>query len=408
MGTPSPELKQLWIRVLKRVHPDLAIDEQDRVRCERLTKLANEAYQAGDEEALRAVLRPSQPANAGAPRAYTGSRQGQKASPPPPAEPRAQQGSPARNRSPKRSVKSWSWLSNVPPVAAFSFKQLLPVAIAVVILIWIGFSFYSVTTSHALTNSPTAQVDSVKAPIQDHVEVPDAGNPQPHLSKSDGDAMQNQISQNMIPSTVVDTTVGASRDSSPAKVSLSTTSGSPSLDSPCLNSVPKAGTIGPSEWGREPSLNVVDDCSHKLQDPQQAPLKTSPPVVNSVEPSHLYMEQMRERLYQSFSNYERVDANVPVGNSAEMLFDVNRDGSLSNVRVGKPSGWDSLDYACMRAVQRTETVGALPEDYKLRALPATFACTYTGSNALRTSKSVDSATDRLDLYVGSVRDTTHQ
>ena len=120
------------------------------------------------------------------------------------------------------------------------------------------------------------------------------------------------------------------------------------------------------------------------------------------------MEQMRERLYQSFSNYERVDANVPPGNSAEMWFDVNRDGSLSNVRVGKPSGWDSLDYACMRAVQRTETVGALPEDYTLRALPATFACTYTGSNALRTSKSVDSATDRSDLYVGSVRDTTHE
>ena len=45
MDMPSPEIKQLWIRVLKRVHPDLAIDEQDRIRCERLTKLANEAYQ---------------------------------------------------------------------------------------------------------------------------------------------------------------------------------------------------------------------------------------------------------------------------------------------------------------------------------------------------------------------------
>jgi hypothetical protein len=31
MDMPSPELKQLWIRVLKRVHPDLAIDEQDKV-----------------------------------------------------------------------------------------------------------------------------------------------------------------------------------------------------------------------------------------------------------------------------------------------------------------------------------------------------------------------------------------
>jgi TonB C terminal len=347
MGTPSPELKQLWIRVLKRVHPDLAIDEQDRVRCERLTKLANEAYQAGDEEALRAVLRPSQPVKARAPKAYAGSRQGQKVSPPPPAEPRVQQGSPAPNHSPKRSFKSWFWLSKIPPVTSFSFKQLLPVAIAVVILIWGSFSLYSVTTSrHAVTNNPTAHVDSVKTPIQVHVEAPGAG-----ISKSYGDVIQKQISQNSNPSTVVDTTVGASRESSSPK---------------------------------------------------------SPPVANSVEPSLLYMKQMRERLYQSFSNYEHVDANVPPGNSAEMWFDVNRDGSLSNVRVGKPSGWDSLDYACMRAVQRTETVGALPEDYKLRALPATFACTYTGSNALQTSKSIDSATDRSDLFVGSVRDTTHE
>jgi TonB family protein len=275
MGTPSPELKQLWIRVLKRIHPDLAIDEQDRIRCERLTKLANEAYQAGDVEALRAVLRPT---------------------------------------TPNRFFKPWFRLS---------FKPLLPVAIAVAILLWRGFSFY------AETKTPAAQVDNVEVPIQAHVEVPDAGIWQ--LASS-------------TPSTTVDTTVGSSREGAPAQVSL-------------------FATTGPS-----------------------------------VEPSHLYMKQMRERLYQSFSNYERVDANVPSGNWAEMWFDVNRDGSLTNVRVGKPSGWNSLDYACMRAVQRTE-VGALPENYKLRTLPATFTCIYTGSNALQTSS-------KSDLYVGSVRNTT--
>src|ERR1700675_1572066 len=100
MDIASPDLKQLWIRVLKRVHPDLAIDEQDRIRCERLTKLANQAYQAGDVEALRAVLRPSQPPNAAAPRAYTASRQRQPP-PPPPAEQRVQQGSPAPDINPK-------------------------------------------------------------------------------------------------------------------------------------------------------------------------------------------------------------------------------------------------------------------------------------------------------------------
>ncbi len=359
MGTPSPELKKLWVRVLKRVHPDLAIDEYDRVRCERLTQLANEAYQAGDEEALRAVLRPSQPACAATPQAYSRSRQRQRVSPAP-ADPTVQQGSPTPKAAPRRSLKLWFQLSNVSPLTPFSFKPFLPVAIGAVILICGGFSLYSLTTSrHSLTDSPTAQAPGVKAPLQSHVEAADAGKSKPY-----GHVMQNHISENLNPFTVVDTAVVGSRESSPTKV--------------------------------------------PVQDPHQATLKTNPPVANSVEPSHLYMDQMRERLYQSFNNQEWVDANVPPGNSAELWFDVNRDGSLSNVRVGKPSGWNSLDYACVRAVQRAGTVGALPEDYKLRALPATFACSYTGSNALRIPKSVDSARDSSDLYVGSVRDTTHQ
>jgi TonB family protein len=366
MDMPSPELKQLWIRVLKRVHPDLAIDEQDRIRCERLTKLANEAYQAGDVEALRAVLRPPRL------RMY------------------------------------------FPPWTAFSFRQLLPVAIAVVILIWGGFSLYSGTTSqHAVTNSPTAQVYSKNAPIKAHVEV---GTPSP--SKWYGDVIHNRISGNLNPSTVVNTPVGAtakigftiSREGFPQSVSLFETSGYPSLDFSCVNAVLQVKTFGPPEGGTQDSLNVLYDCSYHLQDSQQEPQKTSAPVANSAQPSHLYMKQMAERLHQSFSDYEyeRVDANVPAGNSAEMWFDVNRDGSLSNVRIGKPSGWNSLDYACVRAVQRTGTVGPLPEDYKRRTLPASFACAYNGSNPLPTSASVNSATDRSDLYVGSVRDTTHE
>jgi TonB family protein len=369
MGQPSPELKQLWIRVLKRVHPDLAIDEQDRLRCERLTQLANEAYQAGNAEALKAVLRPFQPSRIRAPWATKRSRQMQQT--PPPPEPGVQ-GSIAPNIISRRSFKWWFWMSNVPGTAV-SFKQLLA-AVAVGILIWRGFSLYSVTrTLHAVTSSPTAPVDSVEAPIQAHIEVPDAGIWQPRPATPQAGVIANPSSQNLNASTVFDTTVGASGEGSPTEVSVSTTS----------------GQLFP------------------LQNRQQAPLETNATVADSVEPSDLYIKQMRERLYQSFSNYERVDADVPPGNSSETWFDVNRDGSVSNVRVGKPSGWKSLDYACVRAVQRTETVGALPEQYRLHTLPATFACTYTGSNALQTSKSVDSATDRPDL-VGAVRNATHE
>ena len=370
MDMPSPELKQLWIRVLKRVHPDLAIDEQDRIRCERLTKLANEAYQAGDMEALRAVLTPPQPP------------------------------------------------MYFPPWTAFSLKRLLPVAIVAVILICGGFSLYSVTTGqHAVANSLTAQVDRIKthikaqAPTKTHGEV---GQPSP--SKWYGDVIHNRISRNLNPSTVANTPAGAtaviaftiSREGSPQNVSLVASSWYPSLDFSCVNAVRQVRTFGPPEGGTKDSLNVIYDCSYHAQDVPQAPEKITAPVANSVKPSHLYMKQMAERLQQNFHNYELVDANVPAGNSAEMWFEVNRDGSLRNVRIGKPSGWSSFDYACVRAVLRTATVGALPEDYKPRTLPATFACTYNGSNALQSSRSVDSATDRAGLFVASVRNTTHQ
>jgi hypothetical protein len=60
-GEVSPELTALYRRVVKRVHPDLAVDEQDRLRCEELTLQANLAYERRDEAALRAVLQPPQP-----------------------------------------------------------------------------------------------------------------------------------------------------------------------------------------------------------------------------------------------------------------------------------------------------------------------------------------------------------
>jgi predicted nucleic acid-binding Zn-ribbon protein len=53
---PSPELKSLFREAAKRVHPDTAIDEEDRVRRERLMKEVNAAYAAGDVDGLRRIL----------------------------------------------------------------------------------------------------------------------------------------------------------------------------------------------------------------------------------------------------------------------------------------------------------------------------------------------------------------
>ncbi len=53
---PSSELKSLYRQLAKHIHPDLATDEEDRARRDRLMKEANQAYGAGDEARLRRIL----------------------------------------------------------------------------------------------------------------------------------------------------------------------------------------------------------------------------------------------------------------------------------------------------------------------------------------------------------------
>jgi hypothetical protein len=54
--TPSDALKKLYREVAKCIHPDLAIDENDRVRRQRFMAEANQAYEDGDEARLREIL----------------------------------------------------------------------------------------------------------------------------------------------------------------------------------------------------------------------------------------------------------------------------------------------------------------------------------------------------------------
>ena len=53
---PSDSLKKLYREVAKQIHPDLATDEAEKVRRQDLMAQANEAYERGDEERLRAIL----------------------------------------------------------------------------------------------------------------------------------------------------------------------------------------------------------------------------------------------------------------------------------------------------------------------------------------------------------------
>ena len=53
---PSPELKKLYREVAKKIHPDLATDEDERQRRQVLMAEANIAYENGNLEKLRYIL----------------------------------------------------------------------------------------------------------------------------------------------------------------------------------------------------------------------------------------------------------------------------------------------------------------------------------------------------------------
>ena len=55
-SAPSPELRELYLAVVNKIHPDRAANEADLALRERLMKEANAAFERGDAERLRRVL----------------------------------------------------------------------------------------------------------------------------------------------------------------------------------------------------------------------------------------------------------------------------------------------------------------------------------------------------------------
>jgi hypothetical protein len=53
---PSDDLKRLYREIAKRIHPDLATDDAERAKRNRLMAEVNRAYADGDEARLRAIL----------------------------------------------------------------------------------------------------------------------------------------------------------------------------------------------------------------------------------------------------------------------------------------------------------------------------------------------------------------
>ncbi len=424
----SPELKRLWIRVLKRVHPDLAVDEQDRDRCERLTQLANDAYARRDEAALRAVLEPKgPPPPAHAPHdAWEARAQAQPQStyqpPPVPQQPPTVSG---------RVAYGIFWAAcavlclllygifdalseTVGRITSLSFLVLLTAAVLWFIknsrlsynhkarwvaavtsgMILVGICLLGTRgprTTPLFASARAATAQGLAAPVA----LKDSANPPP--SQWYWDVIKTRVGQSWNPSAVVDTPAGAtadvtftiSRDGSPRDVQLHRPSGYPSLDSACVLAVQQVRSFGPPEGGTKDSLHVLYPCSYNepgaMNARQERTAVTTPRPASAETPgSQLsgYIEAVKNKVAQKW-NFSEVAGSTPAGATVYIQFAIRRRGNHEAPTMETSSGYSSLDSSCLRAVDGIKTFDHLPKGYTGDSLTVLYQCTYPGSSTTK-------------------------
>jgi periplasmic protein TonB len=71
---------------------------------------------------------------------------------------------------------------------------------------------------------------------------------------------------------------------------------------------------------------------------------------------------IQQKVAENWMKYE-VDNRITTAQRVYITFDVSRDGHPSNVQVEQSSGVPSLDISAVRALQRIDTFGPLPQEY---------------------------------------------
>src|SRR5271170_6385471 len=75
-----------------------------------------------------------------------------------------------------------------------------------------------------------------------------------------------------------------------------------------------------------------------------------------------YVRIVQQKVSENWLKYE-VDPGISDARRVYVTFDIMRDGHPANVQVEQSSGVPSLDQSAVRALQRIDTFGPLPQEY---------------------------------------------
>ena len=89
-----------------------------------------------------------------------------------------------------------------------------------------------------------------------------------------------------------------------------------------------------------------------------------------------YVQIVTKILSQNWLKYE-VDPHAMPNATVSIAFDITRSGEPTNVRILQSSGVPSLDTSAVRTLQRIDTFGPLPSDYRGSSVAAEYEFRYT-------------------------------
>jgi protein TonB len=75
-----------------------------------------------------------------------------------------------------------------------------------------------------------------------------------------------------------------------------------------------------------------------------------------------YVRIVQQKVSENWLKYE-IDPNIANAHRVYISFDIDRSGRPTNVQLEQSSGIPSLDISAVRALQRIDTFGPLPNDY---------------------------------------------